>query len=195
MSGRGRGRGNSGRGRSNGNTSGRSNSSTSNSSGSGKHNCKLSKKTLSDYIYYLGSAKQAADYETTMDFIKSHIIKTFTFGNDIATVLDTLEAYNMEQHRPTLEQEDKITLLTDDEREVLNKQHKMEFRAEYNAFMKCKQYYESNTTKAYALIWEQCAKGMKEKIKANENFTSKVKGNPIKLSIIIKQNCLNYQEH
>jgi hypothetical protein len=119
------------------------------------------------YIYYLGSAKQAADYETTTDFIKN-----------IATALDTLEAYDMVQHRPTLEKEDKITLQMDDEREVFNKQHKMEFKAEYDAFMKRRQYYESSIIKAYALIWEKCANGTQGKIEANENFNKRLKVTP-----------------
>ena len=85
MSGRGRGRANSGCGCSN--TSGRGNSSTSTySGGNSKSNYKPSKKT-SDHMYYLGSAKQAADFETTTEFILNHIKKTFNFGNDIATAL------------------------------------------------------------------------------------------------------------
>jgi hypothetical protein len=86
MSGRGRGRGNSGRGQHN--SSGRNGNTTSTNSGGGnKNNYKPSKKTLSDHIYYLGSAKQAADYDTTTDFILNHIIKTIIFGNDITTAL------------------------------------------------------------------------------------------------------------
>jgi hypothetical protein len=93
MSGRGRGRqqGHGGRG-----VSGRGRNST-NSGGS-----KPSKKTLSNYVYYLGSAKQAADYETTTKYLINHIKKTFPFGNDIATALEDLENYNIEQRKPTL---------------------------------------------------------------------------------------------
>jgi hypothetical protein len=61
--------------------------------------------------------------------------------------------------------------------------------------MKQKQLYEANTTKAYALIWEQCSKSMQGKIEANEKFDSEIFKNPIKLLEIIKKNCLNYQEH
>jgi hypothetical protein len=43
------------------------------------------------------------------------------------------------------------------------------------------QFYEANTTKAYALLWEQCAKSMQGKIEANEKFESTIKGNPIEL--------------
>ena len=78
MTGRVRGRGNGGRGR--GNTSGRSNSSTSTySGGNNKTNYKPLKKTLSDHMFYLGSAKQAADFETTTEFILNHIKKEIQF--------------------------------------------------------------------------------------------------------------------
>jgi hypothetical protein len=40
------------------------------------------KKTLSDKIYYLGSAKQAAGYETMADFLINHIMNTFNFCSD-----------------------------------------------------------------------------------------------------------------
>jgi hypothetical protein len=72
MSGRDRGHGHGGHGRHN--SSGRNGNTTSrNSGGSNKNNNKPLKKTLSDHIYYLGSAKQAADYDTTMDFIINHL--------------------------------------------------------------------------------------------------------------------------
>jgi Reverse transcriptase (RNA-dependent DNA polymerase) len=196
MSGRGRGRGNNGRGRFQ--SSGRNGTTTTYTGGNSKSSYKPSKKTLSDYIYYLGSAKQAADFDTTTEYILNHIIKTFTFGNDIATALtdENGNDYDMNQHKPTLEQVDfSTTLLTDVEIEVQNEQYKIEFKAEYDAYMKRKQFYEANTTKAYALLWEQCSKGMQGKIEANENFSSKIKGKPIELLKIIKQNCLNYHEH
>jgi hypothetical protein len=56
-------------------------------------------------------------------------------------------------------------------------------------------FYEANTTKAYALLWEQCTKSMQGKIEANEKFESTIKGNPIELLELIQQNCLNYQKH
>jgi hypothetical protein len=70
----------------------------------------------------------------------------------------------------------------------------MKFKADYNAYTKCKQCYEANTTKAYALIWEQCAKSMQGKIEANYDFESTIKGNPIKLLKIIKKNCFKLSQ-
>jgi hypothetical protein len=99
----------------------------------------------------------------------------------------------MDQHRPSLLKPD--PKLTTELQEWYTKQYDMEFKAEYDAFMKHKQFYEANTTKAYALLWEQCAKSMQGKIEANKKFESTIKGNPIELLKLIQQNCLNYQEH
>jgi hypothetical protein len=71
----------------------------------------------------------------------------------------------------------------------------MEFKEEFSAHMKWKQFYEANTTKAYALLWEQCSKGMQGKIEVNKNFESTIKSKPIELLKIIKHNFLNYHEH
>ena len=56
---------------------------------SGKNmNYQPSKKTISDYVFYLGSSKQAADFETTKEFLINHIKKTLDFSNDIGTALE-----------------------------------------------------------------------------------------------------------
>jgi hypothetical protein len=46
------------------------------------------KKTLQDYQYYLGSIKQASDYEIMTSYLINQIKKNYTHGNDIATALD-----------------------------------------------------------------------------------------------------------
>lgn len=42
------------------------------------------KKTIEDYFFYVGSSKQASDYEITAEFVINHIKMTFDRGNDIA---------------------------------------------------------------------------------------------------------------
>jgi hypothetical protein len=56
----------------------------------------------------------------------------------------------MDQHRPSLLQAD--PKLSKEMQEHYTKQYYMEFKAKFNAFKKCKQFYEANTTKAYALL-------------------------------------------
>jgi hypothetical protein len=52
------------------------------------------KKTVEDYVFYVGSSKQASDYEMTAEFVVNHIKKTFDRGNDIAEALRTLVKAN-----------------------------------------------------------------------------------------------------
>jgi hypothetical protein len=183
MSGRGRGRGsagghgrNSGRGREN-------NKSTQN---------KPHKKTLGDNMYQIGSAKQAADYETTTEYLINHIKKTFNFGSDIGTALEKLEQFDINKFKPILFFSNNSDTKT---AEAEDRQFEIEFKAEYDAFMKRKQALEVNMTKAYAFLWDQCTKGMQSKIEARSDFTSTVKDDPIELLKAIKQHALNYQEH
>ena len=39
------------------------------------------KKSVNDYNYYLGSAKQSSDYETNTEYLIIHIKKVFDYGN------------------------------------------------------------------------------------------------------------------
>ena len=45
------------------------------------------KKTLEEYYFYVGLAKQASDYESSADFIINHIKKEYKCGRDIAESL------------------------------------------------------------------------------------------------------------
>ena len=195
MSGRGSGR-NNGRGRG---ASGRSNiNSTSSGGNNSKTQYKPSKKTLADQIYYLGSAKQAADFETTTEFLINHIKKTFNFGNDIGTALENYEEFDISVHKPTLQTSNSTD---DDIKTAENKQFEIEFKAEFDAFMKRKQSLETNMSKAYAFLWEQCAKAMQNKIEARSNYDKKdssgdmIKNHPINLLLAIKEHALNFQGH
>ena len=60
------------------------------------------KKSIEDYYFYVGSSKQASDFETTSEFLINHIKKTFDRGNDIAEVLWTLEPQDVDLWKPTL---------------------------------------------------------------------------------------------
>ena len=82
-----RGRGGRGRGRA---------SSTSSSKPS------ATKKTVEDYFFYVGSSKQASDFEITAEFVLNHIKKTFERGKDVAEALRTLVKTDTEVWKPTL---------------------------------------------------------------------------------------------
>jgi hypothetical protein len=51
---------------------------------------KETKKSVNDYNYYLGSAKQTSDYETTTEYLINYIVKTFKYRNNISQALREL---------------------------------------------------------------------------------------------------------
>jgi hypothetical protein len=60
--------------------------------------------------------------------------------------------------------------------------------------MKRRRMYENNLFKAYALIWERCAKAMQNKIVSRKSFETTIYNDPIELLIAVKEHAaLNYQ--
>lgn len=149
------------------------------------------KQFITDFNYYLGSAKQASDYETTTEFLINYIKKLYDYGNDIGSALETLVPLDTTQWKP------RMRVSTEDDeatRTAENRQFEIEFKADYDTYSKRVQTYENNKTKAYALLWERCAKAMKNKIEARSDYDT-IKNNPIKLLKAIKEHALNYQEN
>jgi hypothetical protein len=125
------------------------------------------KKTIEDYYFYVGSSKQASDFETTSEFLINHIKKTFDRGNDIAEALRKLEPQSTEQWKPILRFSDSEDVLFAKQED---RQNEMVFKADLDEFMKRKRMYENNLFKSYALIWERCAKAMQNKIASRSRF-------------------------
>ena len=50
----------------------------------------IKKKSIEEYYLYVGSSKQASDYETTAEFIMNHIKKTFDRGKYVAEAIQKL---------------------------------------------------------------------------------------------------------
>ena len=149
------------------------------------------KKSVNDYNYYLGSSKQASDYETTTEYLINHIKKVFDYGNDIGTSLKLLEPINTSAWKPRMQ----VSIATTEEDHAAeNRQYEIEFKADYDTYSKRVQAYENNNTKAYALLWERCNKAMKNKIEARSDY-NRIKNNPITLLMAIKEHALNFQEN
>ena len=83
------------------------------------------KKSIEDYVYYVGSARQASDYEITTEFVMNHIRKTYTDGEDIATALETLQDIDVKDWKPRIETS---VELDDQIRMTEQKQFDMEFK-------------------------------------------------------------------
>ena len=73
---------------------------------------------MANYIYKVGTSKQASDYVIITRYLINHIRKSFEFGDDIGQALDTRTEFMVP--RPTLQQST-ATVDTDKERE--NKEH------------------------------------------------------------------------
>ena len=173
------------------NKKGSSQTKTKDNNNSKIYQFKPTKRTLADNVYYLGSAKQASDYESITEFLINYIKKTFTYGMDIGTVLESLQELDLNEYKPSLSvslNHDEIIRMAED------KQFEIEFKSEYDVFTKRKQALEMNLSKAYSFIWDQCAKSLQNKIEARSDYISIIKGNPINLLKAIKQQVLNYEE-
>mmetsp|Transcript_27248 Transcript_27248/g.38543 ORF Transcript_27248/g.38543 Transcript_27248/m.38543 type:complete len:153 (-) Transcript_27248:24-482(-) len=114
-------------------------------------------KTINDYYFYVGSNRQASDYETTIEYIVNHIKKTFDEGNDVAEALRTLQAPNTDKWKPTLYASREPD---PDMKTLQNKQFEHEYKAELNETLRRIRTYRNNMYKAYALLWDRCAKAM-----------------------------------
>jgi exo-beta-1,3-glucanase (GH17 family) len=109
------------------------------------HQYKPIKRTLADNVYYLGSVKQASDYEATTEFLINYIKKTFTYGMDIGTVLETLQEIDLNLYKPSLG----VSLSAEEGiRMAEDRQFEIESKAEYDAFTKRKQALEMNMSQA-----------------------------------------------
>ena len=62
----------------------------------------------------------------------------------------------------------------------------MEYKAKLDEYIKRKRIYEDNLYKAYALIWERCAKAMQNKIKTRNDYKSLIYNDPIERLKAIK---------
>jgi hypothetical protein len=60
------------------------------------------RKVLADYIFRLGLAKQASDYELVSQFIKKHIQKEFTNGDDIGDAVEDKTEVDLDAHMPSI---------------------------------------------------------------------------------------------
>jgi hypothetical protein len=130
------------------------------------------RKVLGDYIYYIGSAKQASDFTIITQFIINHIRKSYTNGDDIGDALEEQVDTNMNNFMPILQ----VSTATDtDVQDRETKQFEMLFEAEIQAFITRKATYQSNTGKAFALFFGQCNKTLQNKLMSRTDYESTVK--------------------
>lgn len=149
------------------------------------------KKSLSDYVYDLGSVTQASDYEETTKFILNHITKTYSYGRDMYEELVKLKKIDIDQWMPQL-----MAATGDDAAELARKtrQNELVFSKALERYEKRLLGYELNRTKVYSLLWEQCSLSMQRKIENRKDFQDDILMDPIALMKAIKEHSLNFQD-
>ena len=153
-----------------------------------------SKKTLQDYTYYIGSAKQASDYSTVTKYLINYIRKTYTNGDDVANALEEGKTVDVDKWKPQPRASTKDKQTQKEEYEAEIKYNDIMFGAEVESWIKRKDLYRSNVGKAYALFYERCNKAMQTKLQARKDFEAN-KTDPFKLLKAIKEHSVSYQEN
>ena len=149
------------------------------------------KKGINDYQFYIGTNKQASEYETASEFVINYIKRTFDRGNDIAETLRTLSIQETEKWMPEL----KMSNETDEAIKTKeNRQYELEYKAKLDKAIMRVDKYQQNLYKAYAFLWEKCSSAMQNKIMGRKDFDTNIYNDPIKLLKAIKEHSLNFQE-
>ena len=174
---------------------GRGNGRSGRSSNGNKKPTKPTRRSVGDYIYHVGTAQNAADYELITEYLLNYIRKTYNYGDDIATAIEDQTDIDFDKSKPKLKFSKIKGKDKDDERNAENRQFEIDYKSELDTFQKKKTAYEMNTVKIFAFLWEQCSKAMKLKIEAGTDYETKVKGQPIELMKVIKLHAMSFQEH
>ena len=127
------------------------------------------KKELNDYIYYMGSHKQASNYKKTTEFLIDYIKGDFSYRNEIAESIQIIKYADTSTWYPRLE----INTETDPEKKLKDTELQMEYKAKLDATIKRETTFESNKTKAYSFTWERCRLLMQGQIEQRNDFEKK----------------------
>ena len=177
------------RGNQRSNNNRRNNNNNNRSQRSKKDDFKGDCEDLKGKVYYIGSMKQADNYNNTTEAILAYIQRTYDHGSDVMEALETLADKNFSGLMPK-----KMELGSEpskEEQEVAT----MILQSEVRKFVDRKQKYTDNMSKAYALILGQCTKGLKTKLESRRDWESSIKNNAINLLTALKEITYNYQDN
>jgi hypothetical protein len=128
---------------------------------------------LADYIFRLGTSKQASDFELVPQFIINHIRKEYEDRNDVGDTLEDQKEVDFDKYKPSLQfSQDQDQIQRDKE----DQESEKIFKAQVRVYIERKARYESNKCKAFTLIYEQCNKTLQAKMKARQSYETKIKG-------------------
>ena len=147
---------------------------------------------LKGKVYYIGSAKQADNYNTTTESIMEYILREFTHGLDVVESLDALKEKDFTNDTPV------ESAAPEDASPELKAALKAVHTEEMKQFVQRKQKLQTNLVKAYGLILGQCTKGLKAKLESRKDWKDgdkKIRYNAINLLKAIKEITHNYQDN
>lgn len=147
-------------------------------------------KKKSDRKYYVGSAKQAADYDKNTEYHLNELQTTLKDASEVIASLRALTKFDIDTLRPVMKPPTKTT---DAEKALELEELRIQYQAEMEDFMTTKRHFKTNWANAYGYLWQQCSTGMQTKIRARTEFESKIRDDPIELLKVIKEHALNFQ--
>ena len=144
---------------------------------------------LEGKVYYIGTASQADNYNTTTEKILSYIVRTYDHGIDVKDALVKLEDKDFEDMIPKQKETKRTT--TDEEKKVIE----MILKRQVDKFVDHQEKYHMNMTKAYGLILGQCTVALKNHLESQKDWEDEIEDNAINLLKAIKETCYNHQDN
>ena len=130
-----------------------------------------------------GKSHQTFTFATVKDHIVNQVMRTFDEGADMAETLKKEKYKDLERIRPTR----KLSAIEEAEaRKIEQDGLDMLYKAELDEWMKRKRTFETNTTKAYGVIYNYCNKTMQCRIEEHPEFETKIENDPVELLKAIK---------
>ena len=94
----------------------------------------LEQKTLNDYKYAIGTAKQACDYNKITNYLILHMRKTYENGRDITDMIENQEPFNFNSSAPKLKTLTTVETADTSPEEKLEIKHEIDqYKIEYEA--------------------------------------------------------------
>ena len=130
-----------------------------------------------------------SDFETIYEFLAIHIKIIYVCGNDITETLRVMELPDTDKLKPIIQTSTKTDA---NEKKREEHQFKLDYKTEYNEYMKHERTLEENGYKTHAEIWALCNKAMQGKIEFRKDYEREIYDKPIKLIEEIKDHTLNF---
>ena len=146
----------------------------------------ITRTKLSDYVFNVGNARNASEFNQIFTHLTDHIKMHYDEGDDIHHALIHGEHKDFSADRPTLESTygkddkgEKTEVVMEEDREI--------FKILYSNYSIRVEQYRKNTIKAYAFLWSHCSKAMQTKIKSMKDFESRIFNDPVELMKSVKE--------